>query len=210
VSWNLDAARETFRALIGDGTTDHFEFKAQVVPTPDSRHTEFFVGRTRVVDEEFTVCLNGEDYTGFDLAAESGVVTMDSAPSGVLLCSFYYQWFTDAEIAQFLADAVTLIGFEGVTDTTFPIALRSVVFDLAMSIAFTRKAAEYAESLQASSPDGYSVQTDKSAPNWTKLASDALARAEKKWKWYLESPLAAGRPAMAFSRFRLPVYMPRT
>jgi hypothetical protein len=211
MSWvSSEAARALFRTVLGDGASDKYDFRAEVTPTPDGVHTSFFVGKTRAVVGTVSVTLNGEelDASDFTLDAPNGVITLGDPPSGALLCSYNYQWFTDAELDGFLEDAAQQLGFTGATDTGLPTTLNSVVLDLAAAHAFTRKAAEYADSLQASSPDGYSIDTGRSAPNWARLASDALARAEKKYKWWLDSPLAGGKPSMAFSSFQLPRYTP--
>jgi hypothetical protein len=212
MSWTQIAALETLRVCLGDGHADHFEFKADVTPTPDGLHRLFFLGRTRVLKETVAVYLSGTrlDDDDVDVDESRGTMEVATAPTGAMQASFHWQWFTDSELTQFLTDATTQLGYTGLTDTAFPVPLRSVALDLASAMAYTRKAAEYAESLQASSPDGYSIETSKSHPNWAGLAKDALSRAQTKFKWYVDSPLAMGAPGLRLVSFTLPSYTPRT
>ncbi len=208
MSWD---AIGVMRACLGDGLTDKFEHKAEVTPTPDGANTDFFCGHTRVIDGTFSVVTNGEDMSTAEwtLNAATGVVTITGAPTETVLCSYYWQWFQDAELEAFLNDASSVLGYTGFADTALPVGLRSATMDYAMALAFTRKASESADSLQAGAPDGYSIDTGKSSPQWLKLAWDATQRAQMKLKWFVESPLAGGRPSMAITTFNLPVYTPR-
>lgn len=204
MSWD---ARSVLRTSLGDGPADRLEFKRDVTPAPDSLHTKFFVGHTRVVAASFTAVLNGEDYDGFTLTQSSGIIETDSAPSGVLLTTYYWQWFTDPELDAMIADSIQQVGVEDVD--AVPVGARSSVLELAMAHAFTRKAAEWAEAISASAPDGFSLKVDQVSPNWSKLAQDALARAAKKWEWFVKSPLGLAKPAFSTVSFAMPTYVPR-
>lgn len=209
MAWTTAAARSLFRIILGDGTTDKAEYKNEVIPTPDGLHTTFFVGRTRLVEASFAAVLDGTvlDASDWDLDPVGGILTIDPAPSATLLTSFNYQWFTDAELDGFLLDAATQLGFEGVDAESLPIALRSCLLDFASALAYTRKAGETAEVMQASSPDGYSINS-KDSMNWGRLADAALSRAKVKFDFYLKSPFAFGKPSMSIVTFQLPRYTP--
>ncbi len=201
------------RTVLGDGVTDHYEFKADVTPTPDGLHTRFFGGRVRMLEESVQVFVNGVNFEAANLDSMDpvrGVVVFPTAPTGAVQLSFHWQWFTDQELNSFITDGLGMLGYSDITDTTIDIALRSVVLDLASSLAYTRKAAEYAESLQASSPDGYSVDTGKAHPNWAALAKDAMKRAQDKFKWIIDNPFGQASPSMRMTSFRLSSYQPRS
>lgn len=211
MAWTVSDARDRFRICIGDGLADHYEHKSEVTPTADGLHDQFFVGRTRLVEPTVRCFLNGVELDDeFEVDPVPGLITVltPTPPSGVVLASYYWQWFTDAEIDVFLQDAANALGFTGVDDATLPVALQSVIMDWGAAVAYTRKAAEWAEALQASTPDGYSLDTGKAHPNWAKLAQDAMKRGKDKLDAYLESPLAFSKPEMRLTSFRLPVYIP--
>lgn len=210
MAWNIDDALKTLRTILGDGDSDHYEFKADVTPTADGLHTSFFGGRTRMRAESVIVYVNGTMIAPDEIDEPHGRIIIESAPSGVVQVSYHWQWFTDLELTTFLRDALNMLGFSDIADSNLDFPLRSVMMDLASALAYTRKAAEYAESLQASSPDGYSVDTGKAHPNWAGLAKDAMARSQTKFKWYIDNPLNQGAPGMRLVTFQLSSYMPRT
>lgn len=211
MAWTTATARDRFRIMAGDGVADHADYKAEVSPTPDGIHERFFVGRRLLVDDAtLQVFIAGalQPPSSYIMTLDEGVVAIPSKPTEPVLVSFHYLWFRDAEVDAFLDNAAKFLGYSGADDASLPGALQAVILDLAAAEGFTRKAAEYAETLEAASPDGYSINTGKSHPNWAKLAADALARAEKKWKWYLDSPLSSAAPAIAFTNYTMPIYTP--
>src|SRR6188768_305631 len=101
-AWDTNSAVASLRSLLGDGAADKFEFKSPAFPTADSVTTQFFVGQTRLVADTLQVYLNGvavDPTETPDWAKGSFKYSLSGmAVSGEIEASFYYQWFTDAEL----------------------------------------------------------------------------------------------------------------
>ena len=209
--WDVSSAISSLRSLLGDNATDKFEFKVDVFPTPDGVTTRFFVGQTRLVEGTLQAYINrllavtGVGTSGVvDIAYEKGSFDLGTAPSGHMnvQASFYYQWFTDAELTSFLTAAANILNVEFITDPSLAIGVRGAALDFACYYAYMKKAAEYADSLTAQAA-GYQFDQSKSHPNWRELAKTALAAAKEKLKLF-EDSLIGVAPAMAFVTYRLP------
>jgi hypothetical protein len=207
--WEITSAIASLRSLLGDGPTDKYEFKANVYPTPDTVTTRFFVGQTRLVPDSLEVYHNGvlvapSGITDIDVA--KGSFTKAPAPSGEILASFYYQWFTDAELIEFLNEATNmLLGLESVSGD-FAIGLRPTLMQFACYNAYMRKAAEFAEAVEASA-GGYTFKRDQTGPNWKELAKAAMENAKEKMKIFLENPVGASAVALRFVSYSLNRYV---
>lgn len=209
-AWDQSAAIATLRSLLGDNVSDKFEFKADVFPSVDGVTKKFFVGQTRVVPNSLSVYVDGNPAVS---GAPSGVVAIDHetgtfdlgvAPSGSVevQASFRYQWFTDAELTDFLTAAGNLLNFETIDDPALPLGVRGAMLDFAAYYAYMKKAAEFADSLVATAA-GYEADQSKSGPNWRDLAKLAYEKARDKLKLYVENPLGAATPEVRFIAFRL-------
>lgn len=208
-AWDLTSAVATLRSLLGDGDTDKYEFKADVVPTPDGLVTKFFCGRTRLVTSPL-VYVNGAEEappTGsIDLA--TGTFELGAAPTGSVQTSFYYRWFTDTELQTFLNEAALLLRYTGTTDPALPEGVRPIVAEFAAYYAYRRKAGEWAESVVASA-GGYTADQSRPAPNWRALADAAWKNAKEKLDLYVDNPLTGSKaPGMRFVAYGLPPYTP--
>ena len=206
--WEITSAISSLRSLLGDGPADKFEFKANVYPTPDTVTTRFFVGQTRLVPGSLEVYHNGvlvdPGITAIDEA--KGSFTYAPAPSGEVLASFYYQWFTDPELIEFLNEATTmLVGAESVSGD-FAIGLRPTLMQFACYNAYMRKAAEFAETVEASAA-GYTFKRDQASPNWKELAKASMENAKEKMKIFLENPVGASAVVLRFVNFSLNRYV---
>ena len=225
MDWLTSDAIAQLRSIIGDGATDKWEFKVNVFPSPDGVTKRFFVGQTRLVEDSLQVYLAGA------LTAVSGTPSyatgefeLATAPGAddECQCSFYYQWFLDRELAVFLDDAaqmlslytsatsgfVTLVGTPG-SSVSIEIGVRPSLLQFAAYNAYMRKAAETADSLSASAPAGYSIDTGKRHPNWAGLAKAALDAAKMKLEMYLDNPLNSKQALVRTISYRLPNYQPR-
>lgn len=209
--WDVSAAVASLRSLLGDASADKFEFRVGAQPAPDGVTVRFFLGHTRLVEEGVQVVANGVviDPSGVTLDAVQGVVTLVEvpAPSGTLEASYYYRWFTDPELQEFLTQAVNVQRFDSIDSEEMPVALRPVALDFACYYAFMRKAAEYADSLEASA-GGLTVTQDKSHPNWRSLAEASFKNGKEKIQLYVDNPLNTKKPQMSFVTFGLPRYIP--
>lgn len=205
-AWDTTSAVATLRSLLGDGATDKYEFMADVVPTPNGLVSKFFVGRTRLADTPL-IYLAGEAVTG-TVDLPTGTFELEVAPTGAVQASYYYRWFTDAELTTFLSDACLLLRYTGIDDSAMPEGVRPIVAEFACYYAYRRKAAEWAESVVASA-GGYTADQSRPAPNWRALAESAWKNATEKLKLYVENPLTgSAAPAMRFVAYSLPVYTP--
>lgn len=210
-AWDQSAAISSLRSLLGDNASDKFEFKADVFPTPDGVTKKFFVGQTRVVPNTLSVYVDGVPPVSgapsgvVDIDEETGTFDLGTAPSGNIQvqASFNYQWFTDAELTEFLTSAGTMLNFESITDPALPIGVRAATLDFAVYYAYMKKAAEFADSLKATAA-GYEADQSKSGPNWRDLAKLAYEKARDKLKLYTENPLGQASPELRFVAFRLP------
>ncbi len=208
--WDQSAAIRSLRSLLGDNPTDKFEFKADVFPTPDGITTKFFVGQTRLVPGTLAVYV---DHRPTPSGAPSGIVGVDTAtgtfdlgvaPSGSIevQASFYYQWFGDDDLIEYLNAAVGLLGFEDMGADAIPVGVRGALLDFAAYYAYMKKAAEFADSLVAEAA-GYKADQSKSHPNWRDLAKTAYEKARDKLKLYVDNPLGQTSPEMRFVAYRM-------
>jgi|OpeIllAssembly_1097287.scaffolds.fasta_scaffold00003_17 hypothetical protein len=208
-NWDVTSAIGSLRSLLGDGSTDKFEFKANVYPTPDTVTTRFFVGQTRLVPNSLEVFHNGAAVSPSgitDIDTAKGSFTYVPAPSGEVLASFYYQWFTDAEMLEFLNEGVNmLLGLESVSGD-FAIGLRPTLMQFACYNAYMRKAAEFAEAVEASAA-GYTFKRDQASPNWKELAKAAMENAQAKLKLYLDNPVGSAAVQLRFISYALNRYV---
>ena len=211
--WDLNSAIASTRSLISDGAGDKFEFKTPVAPTPDSVTTRFFVGQTRLVADSLEVYHNGVQVapSGIeDIHLDKGSFTYAPsgvAPSGDITASFYYQWFKDDEITQFLYEAANMLSFESPSGDVIAIGLRPTLQQFALYNAYMRKAAEFAETVTASA-GGYTFDRKAAHPNWAGLADKAFKNGQDKLKLYLDDPLSSQSPQIAIIEFRLNRYQP--
>lgn len=222
MDWIASDALNSLRSILGDGPADKWEFKVNVFPTPDGVTTRFFVGQTRLVEDTLTVYHRGVEVSPSGTPNwATGEFDLMPAVSGEVQTSFYYQHFTDEELAEFLDDAaqqlslyeeatsgfVTLLA-AGASSLSVSITrgIRPGLLQLAAANAYMRKAAETADSLQAGAPAGYSIDTTKRHPNWANLAKLAAESAKAKIDLYLSNPLSSQRVRMAFVSFRLSRY----
>lgn len=206
--WVTSSAQTALRTLLADSDGDKFEFKVPVYPVPDGVTKVFSLGRLNIIEDSAVVYLNGAE-TDVDLTPAQGNIEFSRAPavSGSVLASFGYQWFTDAQILQFLESSCQLLGFETIPDVA-PVQLRPVVLDFASYQAYQFQAALAAEELVVSA-GGYTAQQSRTHPNWAKLAETAFARAQAKLKIYTDAALGTASPALAFTSFTLPNYQGR-
>lgn len=206
--WDVTSALSSLRSLLGDGPSDKFEFKADVYPTPDTVTTRFFVGQTRLVDGTLKVYLNGQELAPsgvVDINTMRGEFALPTAPSGTLQASFYYQWFTDAELMEFLTDAASLLNRSGISDD-FEVGLRPALLQFACYNAYMRKAAEFAEAVETSA-GGYTFRRNQATPNWKDLARVSMENAKAKLDLYLQNPVEATRIAVAFVSYGINRYV---
>lgn len=225
--WDVSSAIANLRSLLGDAETDKFEFKTLVAPQPDGLATRFFATQTRLVPGSLEVYHNGVQVnpsgTVDHVKGTFAYAPLGVAPSGQLEASFYYQWFTDAELVRFLDQGSQMLAQQATQTQTFvdllavyladdtlteiaiDIALQPTLLQFAAFAAYSRKAAEWADALTASAA-GYTMDLSKRGPNWEKLAKNALDAAKAALDLYTSNPLSAKRTILRFVSYRLPPY----
>lgn len=211
--WDISSAVSSLRSLLGDNASDKYEFKADVYPTPNGVTTRFFVGQTRLASGSLEVYHNGilvPAVSGSAIDYAKGSFTYegssDGPPKGLLQASFYYQWFTDDELVVFLTEASNMLLFESPSGD-FSTGLRPTLLSWACYNAYMRKAAEFAETVEAAAA-GYTFKRNQATPNWVSLAKTSLEQGNAKLKLFIENPLNTTHPHLAFVSFGLTRYQP--
>lgn len=207
--WTPSTAIASLRRRLSDGPDDKYVHQMEVDPEPDGQQMVFAVPDSRLVVDSLVLTLDGAtaDYDEVDWAA--GSFTLAAPDAGQKLrANYYFQWFTDEELTGFINDASQLLGYDSLEDVSLPLALRTPVLSYACYFAYMKKAAEAADSVTASAA-GFSTTTDRQNPNWLAMAKLAWENAEKEREVF-NTPLGAERPAMAWTSFRMPRYVPRS
>lgn len=218
MAWDQGTAVVSLRSILGDGATDKFIFKQDCIPTADGVTKRFFGGDSRLVTGTLLVNVGvsgygPSGYTAFTNHDDvAGWFELPTAPSGnvQVQATYYYQWFSDAELIDFVTQALNILGFESAADTALPVGLRPAVLHWAASKAFTFKAAEYADSLSAMAPGGYGIDKKEASPNWARLAQQQFDMGKALLQIYADNPLASKTPQVLFAAFTMRTFVPRS
>jgi hypothetical protein len=208
--WTLSTAIESLRTRLSDGPTDKYRHQMEVDPTPDGVHRIFGVPESRLVSGTLTVLLDGEPITPDAIDEAAGTFETPAPDEGQqLFASYYFQWFTDDELEEFLLQAAQLLSYEDVEDASIPVGIRTPVISFAAYFAYLRKAAESAPALQASAA-GHTSDTSQEHPYWMNLAKMMWESAQQELATATTPPVGAARPAMKFVAYRMARYVPRS
>lgn len=208
--WTPSTALVSLRRRLSDAADDKYVHQMEVDPEPDGIQTTFAVPDSRLVPDTLEVTLDGVTIVPDDIDLNAGRFTLSAPDSNQKLrASYYFRWFTDDELADFLGQSCQLLGgYDGVEDESLPAGLRPAVLGFGCYYAYMKKAAESAESVSASA-GGFSTDTNRQNPNWLAMANTAWANAERERGAFAE-PIGEQKPAMAFVAYRLHRYVPRT
>ncbi len=207
--WTLSDAIASLRRRLSDGAADKYVHQMEVDPEPDGKQTVFAVPDSHLVPDTLQVTIGGALATTDDVDVAAGTFTLAAPDEGEKVrANYYFQWFTDAELEEFLGEGAGLVGYGGVTDETLPVGLHPAVLSYACYYAYMKKAAEAADSVTASAA-GFSTDTNRQNPNWLAMAKMAWDNAVAE-KAAFNEPVGTTKPAMAFVRFRDYRYVPRT
>lgn len=124
-----------------------------------------------------------------------------------LRVSYYFQWFTDDELEEFLNVTALLLGYDAVTDASLSPRIRTPSLSFAAHYAYLKLAANAAQSLEAGA-GGFTADNTREHPNWMAMAELAWKDATAELAVAKESPIAG--PKMRFVNFKLPRYVPRS
>jgi hypothetical protein len=214
--------------------TDKYIHLSPVDPEPNGITRQFAVSDTRLVSGTVRVFLDNEQanlpewspsdpYPAhpinppepvpeepkeyIDLVA--GRIILEPPDTGsILKVSYYFQWFTDADLLEFLNSGAQLVGYESVA-ADFPVQHRAPILSFAAHYAYLKMAANSAQSLQAG-VGGWTGDNTSEHPNWMSLAEMAWETGKAELEVVSNNPLTALSPAMAFVSFRLQRYVPFT
>lgn len=208
--WTLSTAIESLRKRLSDGPTDKYRHQMPVLPTPDGTHRIFGVPESRLVTGTLQVFLDGEEITPDSIDHASGVFETPAPDEGqVLVASYYFQWFNDEELEEFLLQAAQLLNYEDVEDGTIPVNVRTPIISFGAYFAYLRKAAEAAPALVATAA-GHTSDTTQEHPYWMNLAKMMWEAAQKELETAVTPPVGAARPAMKFIAYKMARYVPRS
>jgi len=212
-SWTLSNAIASLRRRLSDGPTDKYVHQMDVDPMPDGVTRRFAVPDSRLVANTLLVTLDSVAVVPSSADLDEGTFVLASAPTATqkLAGSYYFQWFNDDELEEFLGSGSEMLGYDdGVEDETLPTQIRTVVLSFAAYYAYMKKAAQTADSMQASS-SGFTSDTTRQHPNWMALAQMAWEQAKSELETVNTiTPTTTVAPAMRFVSFRLQRYVPRS
>lgn len=152
MSW--DTALSELRMVLSDGPTDKLRYRKMVIGQIDGSNTTFktfemrrvstFVGAVApagVYVNNALVTTEGEDL-------ESGEFTLAAPPNegDSIVATYYYQWFIDAELTEFLNQSAAFIN--NTTDfTAIDPSFQPAAKEYAAGLAYQKLAAKFAENL---------------------------------------------------------------
>lgn len=154
MSWTAAAARQQLRFLLSDGDTDKLAHRKAVFGLQDDgnllfktlefRRVSTLVGKADP-DPQGVFVNNARVSVGLDDVA-SGQFQLDAPPSNgdEVRATYYYQWFTDAELDFFIVDASRFV--QSTEDcTTIPMGLRQAALQYAAYDAYQKLASRWAQ-----------------------------------------------------------------
>jgi len=207
--WTPSSAIDSLRRRLSDGPDDKYVHQMEVDPEPDGIQDTFAVPESRLVPDTLEVTLEGVPATPDSIDEMAGRFTLSPPDANQKLrASYYFQWFTDAELDDFLGQASNLIGYDGVADASLPLGLRPATLSYACYFACMKKAAEAADSVSASA-GGFSTDTNRQNPNWIAMAKLYWDNALREQEAYGD-PTGTEKPAMAFVAYKVHRYVPWT
>lgn len=207
--WTLSTAIVSLRRRLGDSPTDKYVHMMDVDPEPDGRQRVFSVPDSNLVATTLKVFIDGEPDEDVVPDNAQGSFTMEAPDAGEEVRACYnFQWFTDAQLEDFLTNGAAQLGYDTVLDGTLPLGLRPATLSYGAFYAYMFKAAQAAD-VMTTAEAGFSTDTSKRTPNWLSLAKMMWDTAVRE-RTSFENPVGSGRAAMVFRSFRLPRYVPRT
>lgn len=153
MSWTTSTA--DLRTLLSDGPTDRYRFRKRVFGELNGTNTLFKTFEFRRVTDFTTAALplgvfkNGTLLSTSAIAADyasSGEFALVSAPidGDIIEASYYIQWFTDAELNEFLLRATNWLGL-GDQVANVPDGLIPAAKEFAAAQAYLKMAIRWAE-----------------------------------------------------------------
>lgn len=211
------------RNLIFDGPTDKRAINKKVFGVMDGVNTTFTTFENRRLGSFQTpafplgVYVNGVVVPGNKVTQDdtgSGVFQLDPSvlPTNrqALTASYYYHWFLDSDISQFLQDASNWLGL-GTTYINVPGGLNAAVLRFAAQEAYEKAAMKY--STRASEvfqlEDAPNEDILKAIAAFKSMAGDFMSKAETMRNDFYTRQGQSGAPNFAFALGRVCDPVPR-
>lgn len=219
MSWTTASA--DLRTLLSDGPIDRIAFRKKVIGELNGTNTLFKTFEARRVTDFTTavsplgVYKNGVRYADASITADdpiTGAFTLAVAPTDgdSVECNYYYQYFTDAELAVFLTDSCEWLGL-GQDYITIAEGLRPSAKFYAGSEAYTKLASRWAERMS----NTYLMEEEPNPVNmgvadtYRKLSNDCKAKATDLRDQYYTRQGQALAPLFVSSWGAVPAVVPK-
>jgi hypothetical protein len=212
------------RTRLSDSATDKYIHLSPVDPEPNGISRQFAVPDTRLVTGSVKVFLDNEELTLVEwdppydpdpepteyVMLDSGRIVLEAPDTGAILkVSYYFQWFTDEDLTEFLNNAARLLGNESAEADSLTVTMRTPVLSFAAHYAYLKMAANAAQALQAGA-GGFTADNTAEHPNWMALAKLAWETGQAELEVVGQNPSTVGRPALAFVNYAMSRYVPRS
>lgn len=199
MSWSTSLT--DLRSLLSDGAADRSARRKKVFGKIDGTNATFYTFEFRRVTDFTTatsplgVFLNGVAVSVASDDPASGFFTLSVAPAinngavgAVIEASYYYQWFTDAELTGFLSNAVRWLGLgtdpsvldDGLVPAALQYAAKDAYYKMALrwreraATAFQLEDAPRKDAIEAAT--GFEALVDKSYKMAKELRDDYYGR----------------------------------
>lgn len=213
------------RTRLSDSATDKYIHLSPVDPEPNGISRQFAVPDTRLVTGSVKVFLDNEELEleeydpPYDppeeepteyVMLDSGRIIIEAPDTGAILkVSYYFQWFTDEDLTEFLNNAARLLGNDDAEADSLTVTMRTPVLSFAAHYAYLKMAANAAQALQAGA-GGFTADNTAEHPNWMALAKLAWETGQAELEVVGANPSTVSRPAMAFVNYAMARWVPRS
>lgn len=169
------------RILANDTPTSNFIPEETPKGLTDGSNTKFRLQYQNIVATSVYISYGStfRTTTGFTVDLVNGILTFTPAPAnGVkLLADYNFQWFTDADWTEFLAQAALQLGSSTDVTTVNP-GLQQALEQYALYNFYMRRATRYADKY-ASTGGQASQQVETVTQNFLNLAKNAMKMGDK-------------------------------
>ena len=221
-------ATTALRSLVNDGPADKLCQSKKLVGVQDGVNLTFktfefrrvgtFVGPIPVAFPQ-GVYKNGALLNARDIKVDdpaSGVFMLRGTGTGtapqprdLFTATYYYQWFTDAELQSFLSNASNWLSL-GSNYLTIPDGLNASALDFAARECYRKAAVKFTQRMSEvykteDAPEGVQDMID----TWRSLAKDFMASAEKMRDDFYSRAGQANQPLFGFGLGRVTDPVPR-
>jgi len=190
-------AINSLRAMLRDRDEGNFVRNENLTPQRTDTNIIFFLEDFRkelggiVVDGSLTVTANGEAVTATLSSATQGKITLDSVPDNPAFASYNWQYFSDLEYTQFLADALDILQYDAIASV--PGALRQALVYYAASRAYDALVGR-ANMILKKKDAVVEIDGTKAPDTWMKASKEAFAKAQAIHEQYNRGMFTQLRP----------------